>query len=358
MMNTVARIGVDLAKNVMQVHGVDGSGNVVIRKSISRDRFAAWFANLAPCHVAMEACSSSNYWARTLHSLGHDVVLIAPQFVTPYRKGGKQVKNDALDAEAICEAASRPHMRFVPIKTPAQQSVMVIHRMRTGFVEERTALTSRLRALLGEFGVFIPQGIEVFRTKFAEALEDASNALNGLARTALLKGWEHWQALSEQIASLEEQIALHANQDNQARQLLAIVGVGPITASATLGTIVDARQFKNGRQMAAWIGLVPKQASSGGKSRLGHITKKGNDYLRTLLVQGARTAITTAARRHDRLSRWIVEIRARLGWSRTLIAVANKHARIMWAILAKGERFDPSYVSHRPGSPASHATAT
>jgi transposase len=349
-MDTITRIGVDLAKNVMQLHGVDSMGRVVVKKAITRQKFLQWFANLQPCLVAMEACSSSHYWARKLRALGHDVRLIAPQFVAPYRKGGKHVKNDALDAEAICEAASRPHMRFVPLKTTEQQSVMAIHRIRQGFVEERTALVNRLRGLLAEFGVFFPQGIGAFRSRFVDALEDATNEMNGLARMALLCGWEHWQTLDKQIAWFDGQIAAQAKQDSQARQLMSISGIGPLTASAAVATIVDARQFKNGRQMAAWLGMVPKQASSGGKTRLGRITKQGNDYLRTLLVQGARSAVETAGRRNDRLSRWIVQLRERVGWYRTLVAVANKHARIVWAILAKGEHFDPSHVPGRRAS--------
>lgn len=264
--------------------------------------------------------------------------------MAPYRKGGKHVKNDALDAEAICEAASRPHMRFVSIKTPEQQSVMAMHRMREGFVEERTAVVNRLRGLLAEFGVFLPKGIDAFRARFVEALEDATNEMNGLARTALLRGLEHWQALDQQIAWSDAQV----KQNGQAQQLMAIVGIGPLTASAAVATVVDASQFKNGRQLAAWLGVVPKQASSGGKTRLGRITKQGNEYLRTLLFQGARSAVMTASRRHDRLSRWIVQLLERIGWYRTLVAVANKHARILWAILAKGERFDPAYVPNRP----------
>lgn len=343
-MDRITRIGVDLAKNVMQLHGVDTMERIVVKKAIARSKFLGWFANLPPCLVAMEACSAAHYWARGLRALGHEVRLIAPQFVAPYRKGGKHVKNDALDAEAICEAASRPQMRFVTIKTPEQQSVLVLHRMRNGFIEERTALVNRLRGLLGEFGGFLPQGIDVLRARFVEALEDASNEMNGLARTALMRGLQHWHALDQEIAWLDAQVAAHAKADNEAQRLMAIVGVGPLTASAAIATVGDARQFKNGRQFAGWLGAVPKQASSGGKTRLGHITKQGNDYLRTLLFQGARSAVMTAPRRNDRLSRWIVQLQARVGLYRTLVAVANKHARILWAILAKGENFDPFYV--------------
>ena len=189
VMDKITRVGVDLATNVMQVHAVDGAERVVVRKAIARQRFVSWFANLEPCLVAMEACGAAHYWARKLRALGHDVRLIPPQFVAPYRKGGAHVKNDALDAEATCEAASRPHMRSVPVKSPAQQSVLVLHRMRTGFVEERTALVNRLRGLLAEFGVFLPQGIRQLRNHFLDRVEDGDNELSGAARQALMRGW-------------------------------------------------------------------------------------------------------------------------------------------------------------------------
>ncbi len=343
-MNTIARIGVDLAKNVMQIHAVDQSGHIVTRKAISRANFLNWFANLPPCLVAMEACSAAHYWARRLRSLGHDVRLIPPQFVAPYRKGGSRMKNDALDAEAVCEAASRPQMRFVPVKSPAQQSVLVLHRLRTGYVEERTALVNRLRGLLAEFGVFLPQGIDQLHAHFVEHIEDGTNELSGTAREALMRAWTQWQALNQEIAWFDRQIATHARQDPNAKRCMDMCGVGPLTASATVATIVDARQFKNGRQMAAWLGTVPRQKSSGGKQRLGRITKQGNEYLRMLLFLGARAALQTAPRRNDRLSRWIVQLQARVGYYKTLVAVANKNARILWAILAKGAKFDPAHV--------------
>jgi len=347
-MDTITRVGVDLAKNVFQIHAVDAAERVVARKAIARGHLLSWFANLQPCLVAMEACSAAHYWARKLRALGHDVRLIPPQFVAPYRKGGARVKNDARDAEAICEAASRPQMRFVPVKSPAQQSVLVLHRMRTGYVEERTALVNRLRGLLAEFGVFFPQRISQLHRLFVDCVEDGSNELAGPAREALMRAWAQWQALDQEIAWFDQQIAEHANQDAEAKRCMEMCGVGRLTASATVATLVDARQFKNGRQLAAWIGIVPKQNSSGGKQRLGRVTKQGNDYLRTLLFQGARSTITSAARRNDRLSRWIVQLQARVGYQKTLVAVANKHARILWAILAKGEKFDPCHAPARP----------
>ncbi|MGH7461054.1 MAG: IS110 family transposase [Longimicrobiales bacterium] len=351
-MDKITRVGLDLAKNIMQIHAVDAAGHVVVRKAIRRERFLSWFVNLEPCLVAMEACSSAHYWARKLRALGHDVRLIPPQFVAPYRKGGVHVKNDLLDAEATCEAASRPHMRFVPVKSPAQQSVLVLHRIRTGFVHERTALVNRLRGLLAEFGVFLPQRIGQLRKHFVDNVEDGSNELAGVARQALMRGWAQWQTLDDEIAWFDRQIAEHASHDSQAQRCMDVCGVGRLTASAAVATVVDARQFKNGRQMAAWLGIVPRQKSSGGKQRLGSITKQGDDYLRTLLFQGARSALLTAHRRHDRLSRWIVELQARVGYYKALVAVANKHARILWAVLAKGERFDPSYAPARHGGAA------
>ncbi|MGF6812586.1 transposase [Paraburkholderia sp. Clong3] len=199
-MNAIARIGVDLSKNVMQIHAVDHMGRVVVRKAVTRANFLNWFVNVPPCLVAMEACSGAHYWARRLRELGHEVRLIPPQFVAPYRKGGARMKNDALDAEAICEAASRPHMRFVPPRSPAQQGVLVLHRLRSGYVEERTALVNRIRGLLSEFGVFIPQGIHRLHSLFLQHVEDASNELPGIAREALMRAWQHWHALDLEIA--------------------------------------------------------------------------------------------------------------------------------------------------------------
>ncbi|MEX3953952.1 IS110 family transposase [Paraburkholderia sp. EG287B] len=306
-MDKITRIGVDLAKNLIQVHGVDSMERVVVKKAISRQKFLEWFANIEPCLVAMEACSAAHYWGRKLRELGHEVRLIAPQFAAPYRKGGKHVKNDRLDAEAICEAAGRPHMRFVAIKTADQQNVLLLHRMRNGFVEERTALVNRLRGELVEFGMFLPQGINAFRARFVEALEDGATELNGVARTALARGWEHLQALDQQIASCDAQVATHVKHDSSAQRAMAVIGIGPLTASAAVATVGDASVFKNGRQFSAWLGSVPRQASSGGKTRLGRITKQGNTYLRTLLFQGARSAVTLAKRESPYRLYWLTE---------------------------------------------------
>ncbi|MDR6495982.1 transposase [Paraburkholderia terricola] len=344
-MNEIVRVGVDLAKNVMQIHGVDRFEKVVVRKALPRGKFLEWFANRPPCIVAMESCSTANFWGRKLRAMGHDVRLIAPQFAAPYRKGGAAVKNDAQDAAAICEAASRPNMRYVGIKTADQQGTLVMHRMRAGYVEERTALVNRLRGLLVEFGVFLPQGITKFRSRFVESVEDATNDLTGTARIALLRAAGQLRALDDEIDWLDRSIVQHAREDVRARRVMEMFGVGPLTASAATATVADARQFRNGRQFAAWLGLVPKQNSSGGKDRLGRITKQGNAYLRTLLCQCARVTVTAARNRQDRLSRWIVQLQARAGNAKTLVAVANKHARVLWAVMAREERFDPDYAT-------------
>ena len=246
-MDKITRVGVDLAKNVIVIHAVNATERVAARKAISRQKFLEWFANLEPCLVAMEACSAAHFWGRKLRGLGHEVRLIAPQFAAPYRKGGQSVKNDKLDAEAICEAASRPHMRFVALKTAEQQNALVLHRMRTGFVEERTALINRLRGELTEFGVFLPVGIDAFRAHLIDALEDGATELSGVARTALLRGWEHVQALDQQIAWCDAQIAAQVKHDSAAQRLMSMIGVGVLTASAAVATVGDARAFKNGR---------------------------------------------------------------------------------------------------------------
>ncbi|MEB2499834.1 IS110 family transposase [Burkholderia cenocepacia] len=342
-MEAVSRMGVDLAKRVIQLHCVDRQEHVILRRSIPTERFAEFMSRLQPCDVAMEACASAHHWARKLTAMGDSVRLIAPQFVAPYRKGGARCKNDAADAEAICEAAARPTMRFVQVKTVEQQGIATLHRMRQGWLEERTALINRLRGLLAEFGITIPQRIEALR-RIPEILEDANNELPGITRGALYAAWEHLKVLDERMREVDRQIEQHAKQDDRASRIMALPGVGPITASALIAAVGNAREFKNGRQFAAWLGLAPRQNSSGGKSQLGSITKRGDSYLRMLLVLGARSALMTAGRRTDRLSRWLQEVQGRLGWQKALVALANKHARIIWALLTRDESFRPDHV--------------
>jgi len=344
-MGEITRVGVDLAKRVIQVHAVDATGRVIAAKQLQRDGFTAWCAQLPPgCVVAMEACSGSHHWGRRLRAMGMEVKLIAPHFVSPYRLSGKTGKNDAADAAAICEAASRPSMRFVPVKSVEQQSMTALHRLREGYKEERTACINRIRGLLAEFGLVFAQRPEVLRAVLSEVVEDAANELGAVARMALQRAHLHWIELECHIAWCDERIAMHVRNDEQAKAAAQLCGIGPVTASALVATVDDFKQFKNGRQFSAWMGLVPRQNSSGGKAVLGEITKRGDEYLRTLLIQGAKSAVFTAHRRSDRLSRWIVQLRERVGWQKAAVALANKHARILWSMLVNGQSFDPEHV--------------
>lgn len=347
----IVRVGVDLAKRVIQVHAVDAAGRVVTAKALARDKFSAWCAQLPPgCLVAMEACGGAHHWARKLLSMGLDSRLIAGHFVGPYRMQGKSGKNDANDAAAVCEAASRPSMRFVPVKTPQQQALLAVHRLREGYKEERTACINRIRGLLTEFGLVFAQSPEALRTALPDALEDATNELPSLARLALQRAQLQWMEIECHIAWCDERIAAHVRSDEQARSAAQLCGIGPVTASALVASVGDFRQFKSGAQFGSWLGLVPSQNSSGGKASLGRITKRGDDYLRTLLIQGAKSAVMTAHKRSDKISQWLVQLQARVGWQKAVVALANKNARILWAVLARGRSFDPNHVSVKPGA--------
>lgn len=350
-MNEITRVGVDLAKRVIQVHAVDAAGKVMAAKALARDRFVAWCAQLpAGCLVAMEACSGAHHWARKLQTFGLDVRLIAASFVTPYRMQGRGGKNDANDAAAICEAASRPSMRFVPVKSVEQQSLLSVHRLREGYKEERTACINRIRGLLAEFGLVFPQNSKALRDVLADVVEDASNELGYLARLALQRAHLHWIEIETHIAWCDERIAAHVKADAQATQAASLIGISPLTASALVASVGDFKQFGNARQFGAWLGLVPRQNSSGGKASLGRITKRGDPYLRTLLILGARVAVMTAHHRKDRISQWALGLRERLGWQKAVVALANKNARILWAMLARGTPFDADHVSVRPSA--------
>lgn len=327
-MSNVTTVGIDLAKNVFSVHGVDASGEVLLRKAVSRAKLSELVAQLTPCLIGMEACSGAHEWARRFAVFGHTVKLMAPKFVAPYRKSGK---NDGNDAEAICEAVGRPNMRFVPLKTLEQQSELCLHRVRQGFVEERTATLNRLRGLLAEFGQVLPQRAIEVRRGVPGLLEQLPSRAARCIRDLL----EHAQVLETRMREYEREIEAHANHSELARRAQARRGIGPITASAIVATVGTAREFSNGRQFAAWLGLVPRQYSTGGKVRLGHITKRGDPYVRTLLVMGARSVLQRAARESDPLSRWALALKQRRGYHRACVAVAAKNARIVWALLAK-----------------------
>jgi transposase len=312
-----------------------------------------WCAQLPPgCLIAMEACSGAHFWARKLNAMGFDARMIAGHFVTPYRMQGRGGKNDANDAAAVCEAASRPSMRFVPLKTPAQQGMLVVHRLREGYKEERTACINRIRGLLSEFGLVVAQRPDVLRRALPELLEDATNELPSVVRLALQDAHLHWIELECHIAWCDERIAAHVRCDEQAKAAAQLCGIGPITASAIVASVGDFKQFKSAGQFGAWLGLVPRQNSSGGKASMGRITKRGDVYLRTLLIQGAKSAVMSAKNRTDRISQWLVQLVARVGWQKAAVALANKNARILWAVLSKGRVFDPNHVSVQPGAPA------
>ena len=333
-MEQITTVGIDLAKNVFSLHGVDALGKTLLRRTVRRERLVQTVASLSPCLIGMEACSGAHEWGRRFERFGHTVRLMAPKFVAPYRKGGK---NDGNDAEAVCEAVSRPSMRFVPVKSVEQQALLTLHRVRQGFVVERTALINRLRGLLAEFGLVLALRALTVRRQAAQAAE----ALPGLARRAIDDLLEQLRLLDARIEHYDRELEAQARLCEPARRLMQIRGIGPTTALAIVATVGNAREFKNGRQFAAWIGLVPNQYSTGGKSRLGHISKRGDAYLRNLLVQGARSVLHTAAAHEDRLSRWVLALERRRGYYRTLVAIANKNARIAWALLARNQELTP-----------------
>src|SRR6266849_5686010 len=330
VMEKVTTLGIDLAKSVFSLHGVGGAGQVVLRRTVRRDQLVKVVAGIAPCLIGMEACSGAHEWSRRFHELGHTVRLMAPKFVAPYRKSGK---NDGNDAEAICEAVTRPSMRFVPVKSLEQQALLAMHRVRQGFVVERTATINRLRGLLCEFGVVLPLRSVSVRRQAAQAAEN----LPDLARRAIGDLLGELRSLDERIGGYDREIEARAKLCEPAQRLMKIRGIGPTTALAIVATVGNAREFKNGRQFAAWIGLSHSPSSTGGKPRLGHISKRGDAYLRNLLVQGARSVLHTAAAHRDPVSRWALELQPRRGYYRTLVAIANKNARIVWALHAKNE---------------------
>ena len=336
----ITTIGVDLAKSVFQVHGIDKRGKAVIQKRLRRSKVLEFFVQLPPCLIGMEACSSAHYWARKLREQGHNVKLMAPQFVKPYVKANK---TDAADAEAICEAVTRPTMRFVPIKSVDQHAVLSLHRARSGFVKSRTAQANQIRGLLGEFGIVLPQGIVHVAGRLPDIIEDADNELPMVFRELLLRLRSHLLELNRQIQELEDQIdAWHKNNEDSQR-LAKIPGVGVLTASALVASIGDARCFKNGRELAAWLGLVPRQHSSGGKPLLLGISKRGDAYLRTLMVHGARSAVRVAANKQTLTDSWTNQLSTRRHMNVVSVARANKNARIVWALLAHKREYDGEY---------------
>jgi transposase len=333
-------IGIDLAKAVFQVHGADEGGRAVLKKQLKRTQVLAYFANLTPCKIGMEACGSAHYWARKLVAMGHDAVLIPPQYVKPFVKRNK---NDAADAEAICEAVTRPNMPTVPIKNIEQQAILSVHRARQGFVKARTAQANQIRGLLAEYGIAIPQGIGHIAQRVPEILEDGENDLPGSFRLLIQRLVDHLKELDRQVGELEREIQLWHKENALSQKLAKIPGIGPLTATAMIASIGDAQQFENGRQLAAWLGIVPRQHSTGGKSRLLGISKRGDRYLRTLLIHGARAVIRMAERKPD-TETWVKRLLARRHKNVAAVALANKNARTIWALLRHDREYEPDYV--------------
>lgn len=331
------RLGIDLAKSVFQVHGIDDKEHPVIKKAFSRSQLRKFLINLEPTLIGMEACGGSHYWARELQMMGHNVKLIAPQFVKPYVKSHK---NDAVDAEAICEAVSRPTMRFVTIKTVDQQAMQSVHRVRSRIVKSRTMLINEIRGILAEFGITInAMGVSAVRNTLPLILEDSDNSLSFSLRELLSSLYEELIEIDKRLERFNLQLSNHAKTDERVARLQQLPGVGPITASAIVAAVGDAKQFKTGRDFSAWLGIVPNQHSSGGKTCLGSISKRGDKYLRTLLIHGARSCVRVTEGKTDRRSEWVSGVLNRRNKNIATVALANKHARIIWAMLTRNEHY-------------------
>lgn len=337
-MGEISIIGLDLAKQVFQVHGADEKGRCVLRKQLKRSDVLAFFAGLSPCVVAMEACATAHYWAREIKKLGHEVRLMPPAYVKPYVKRGK---NDRIDAEAISEAASRPTMRFVPVKTVESQSVAMAHRARDLLINSRTRLVNALRAHLAEFGFIAAKGLGKLPDLIKIVSEAPKEALPEMVRATLSGFLDAILLIGEELAAIERRLMAWHKRSTQSRHLSSAPGIGLINATALSALVPDAKLFKNGRHFAAWLGLVPRQEGTGGKIRLGRISKAGDRYLRRLLVLGATSLIRSLANKTTPLALWVQGLLARRPKRAVTVALANKLARIAWAIMAKGEAYRP-----------------
>jgi transposase len=336
MAQAITVLGIDLAKLVFHVVGMDDAGHVILRKRLTRSALLSFIANLPPLRIGMEACGSAHYWARQFREHGHDVRLIAPQFIKAYVKSPK---NDARDAEAICEAVTRPTMRFVPIKRVEQQDLQALHRIRERLMKARTALVNEIRGLLSEYGIILPQRLTKFRALIVEKLEADQAKLTALSTEVFRHLYEEFLALEKRLAYYNEKLTAIGQAHPACQRLQTIPGIGPVSATALIAAIGDVTQFKNGRQRAAWLGLVPREHSTGGKPRLLGISKRGDRYLRKLLVHGARATLRWVDTRSDDRSRWLKALIARRGKNRATVALANKNARIVWALLAHNQEY-------------------
>ena len=337
----ITTIGIDLAKNSFSLVGTDKHGKVIMRKTLTRSKLLPFIANCPPCLIGMEACSGAHYWAREFQKLGHRVGIIAAKFVEPYRKGGK---NDNNDAEAICEAVHRPNIWFVPVKTADQQAALCVHRVRQGLVRDRTASINQLRGLLSEFGIVMPKGRFSVQNTVPAILGDEGNGLPALARRMIHDIWLQIQQANDQILNYDRELSQLAREDETAKRLMTIPGVGELVATGVVASVPDPRLFNSSRQFAAWLGLVPRQYTTGGHVRLGRITKRGDKYLRMCLVHGARAVVAHLGDKQDKVSCWVRDLIQRRGYLRAVVALAARNARLIWTLMVKQEdyRVQPS----------------
>ena len=335
----ITTIAIDIAKSVFHLYAVNKAGRLVKKKMIKRNLLLSTVAKFEPCTIAIEACGSANHWAREFTKLGHKTVLIAPQFVAPYRKGNK---NDYNDAQAIAEAAQRPDMRFVPIKSIEQQDVQILHRIRQRLVKQRTALTNQTRGMLAEYGIVMNKGRKAFKEMMPLILEDAENQLTVISRALFCELSEEFTAIEDKLVEYDKLIIQENKNNGICQRLHGILGIGPVTATALYAAVGDGKEFKNGRHLSAWCGLVPKQHSTGGKSNLLGISKRGNSYLRTLFIHGGRSVLRHSTNKTDKFSLWAKSLEERRGFNKACVAIANKLARIAWVVMARGEEFKAS----------------
>ena len=341
-MTHVRVLGIDIAKEIFHIVGMDDSGTVVLRKRCPRGALMPCMAQLPPVVIGMEACGGAHYWARRFREHGHTVKLMAPQFVKPYVKSNK---HDLADAEAIGEAVTRPTMRFVPIKELTQQDLQALHRVRERLVNARTALINEMRGWLGEYGIILPKGVTKFRQMLLSTLEKEQAKLTELSREVFGHLYEEWLPLEQRLAYYHAKVEAICQAHPVCQRLLTIPGIGPLTATALVAAVSDAAHLKNGRQLAAWLGLVPRQHSTGGKPRLLGISKRGDIYLRKLLVHGARATIRWVGLKHDRRSQWLRALIQRRGTTRAVVALANTNARMAWVLLATDQCYRPEHTA-------------
>ncbi len=334
-MKDIKILGIDLAKNIFQLHGTNASGKCILRQRLTREKLREFVVQLKPCKIGLEASMGAHYWARLFEAMGHEVKIMAPQFVKPYVMANK---NDQNDARGIAEAMTRPDMKFVAIKTIEQQDTLLLHRARELAIKQRTAQANQIRGLLMEYGVLIPQGIYNV-TLLLDILEKNTEKLTSKSLAIFKQLYEQFKIYNEQVALYDKQLEQHVKQDEVCQNLMTIAGVGPITASAITATVGNAKIFKNGREMSAWLGLVPKQHSSGNTTRLSGISKRGDGYVRKLLIHGARSVVNNCDKKEDKRSKWVADKKHRCGHNKASVALANKNARIIWAVMTTGKPY-------------------